>query len=37
MSEQAREVLDGLPLPGVAKPNIRPMRALGEMYAFEES
>jgi hypothetical protein len=31
------EMLDGLPLSGVAKPDIRPMRSLGEMHAFYES
>jgi hypothetical protein len=35
--KEVREVLDGLPLSGVAKPNIRPMRALGEMHAIYES
>jgi hypothetical protein len=35
--EEVREMLDGLPLSGVAKPNIRPMRALGEMHAFDQS
>ena len=35
--EEVREVLDGLPLSGVAEPNIRPMRSLGEMHAFYES
>ncbi len=34
--EEVREVLDGLPLSGVATPNIRRMRALGEMHAFHE-
>jgi hypothetical protein len=35
--EEVREVLDDLPLSGVAEPNIRPMRSLGEMHAFYES
>ena len=35
--EEVREVLDGLPLSGVVKPDIRPMRSLGEMHAFHES
>ena len=35
--EEVREVLDDLPLSGMAKPDIRPMRALGEMHAFYES
>jgi hypothetical protein len=34
--EEVREMLDGLPLSGVAKPNIRAMRALGEMHAFDQ-
>lgn len=33
--EEVREVLNGLPLSGVATPDIRPMRSLGEMHAFE--
>lgn len=33
--EEVREVLNGLPLSGVAEPDIRPMRSLGEMHAFE--
>lgn len=33
--EEVREVLEGLPLSGVATPDIRPMRSLGEMHAFE--
>jgi len=35
--EEVREVLNGLPLSGVATPDIRPMRSLGEMHAFYES
>ena len=35
--EEVREVLDGLPLSGVAKPKIRPMRSLGEMHALDET
>lgn len=35
--EEVREVLNGLPLSGVATPDIRPMRSLGEMHAFEGS
>jgi hypothetical protein len=35
--KEVREMLDDLPLSGVATPEIRPMRALGEMYAFYES
>jgi hypothetical protein len=35
--KEVREVLDGLPLSGVAQPDIRPMRSLGEMHAFYES
>lgn len=35
--EEVREVLNGLPLSGVAEPDIRPMRSLGEMHAFEGS
>ena len=34
--EEVREMLDGLPLSGVAKPDIRRMRALGEMHALDE-
>ena len=34
--EEVREVLDELPLSGVATPHIRPMRSLGEMHALEE-
>jgi hypothetical protein len=34
--EEVLEVLEGLPLSGVATPHIRPMRSLGEMHAFEE-
>ena len=34
--EEVREVLDELPLSGVTKPQIRPMRSLGEMHALEE-
>ena len=35
--EEVREVLDGLPLSGVAEPNIRRMQTLGEMRAFDQS
>jgi hypothetical protein len=35
--KEVREMLDDLPLSGVATPEIRPMRALGEMHAFYES
>jgi hypothetical protein len=35
--EEVRNMLDGLPLSGVATPHIRPMRALGEMRALEET
>jgi hypothetical protein len=34
--EEVREMLDGLPISGVAKPEIRAMRALGEMHAFDQ-
>ena len=35
--EEVREMLEGLPLSGVAKkPDIRRMRALGEMHALDE-
>jgi muconolactone delta-isomerase len=34
--EEVREILGGLPLSGVATPDIRPMRALGEMHAFDQ-
>ena len=34
--EEVREVLDELPLSGVAPPHIRPMGSLGEMHALEE-
>jgi muconolactone delta-isomerase len=33
--EEVREVLEGLPLSGVVKPEIKPMRTLGEMHAFD--
>jgi hypothetical protein len=35
--EEVREVLDGLPLSGVAEPNIRRMQTLVEMRAFDQS
>jgi Muconolactone delta-isomerase len=35
--KEVREVLDGLPLSGVATPDIRPMRSLGDIQAFYES
>jgi hypothetical protein len=35
--EEVREVLDSLPLSGVATPHIRRMRSLGEMHALEET
>jgi hypothetical protein len=36
--EEVRHILDGLPLSGVATPDIERMRELGEMHhAFEES
>ena len=34
--EEVREMLEGLPLSGVAKPDISRMRALGEMHALDE-
>ena len=34
--EEVREVLEGLPLSGVATPNIKRMEALGELHAFDE-
>src|SRR5215210_1156170 len=34
--EEVREMLDEMPLSGVAKPNIRRMQALGEMHAFDK-
>src|SRR5215213_5356947 len=34
--EEVRQVLEGLPLSGVATAEIRPMRALGELHALEE-
>jgi hypothetical protein len=34
--EEVREVLEGLPLSGVAMAEVRPMRALGELHALEE-
>src|SRR5215210_6783515 len=33
--EEVRQVLDGLPLSGVATAEVRPMRALGELHALE--
>src|ERR1044071_4645191 len=33
--EEVREVLEDLPLSGVVTPNIKPMRTLGEMRAFD--
>jgi hypothetical protein len=35
--EEVREVLEELPLSGVATPKVRRMRALGEMHALEGS
>jgi muconolactone delta-isomerase len=35
--EEVREMLGDLPLSGVATPEIKPMRSLGEMHAFYES
>ena len=35
--EEVREMLDELPLSGVAKPDIRRMQALGEMHAVDQS
>jgi hypothetical protein len=36
--EEVRHILDGLPLSGVATPDIKRMQALGEMHhAFEQS
>jgi muconolactone delta-isomerase len=34
--EEVCEVLEGLPLSGVAMAEVRPMRALGELHALEE-
>jgi muconolactone delta-isomerase len=34
--EEVRDLLEGLPLSGVATPNIRQMRSLGEMHAFDK-
>jgi hypothetical protein len=34
--EEVREMLDGLPLSGVVTPDIRHMRGLGEMHAFDK-
>jgi muconolactone delta-isomerase len=34
--EEVRQMLDGLPLSGVAKPDIRRMQALGEMHAVDQ-
>ena len=33
---EVREVLYGLPLSGVATPNIKRMQALGELHAFDK-
>jgi len=33
--EEVREMLDDLPLSGVAKPNIRRMQSLGEMRTLD--
>ena len=35
--DEVREMLDSLPLSGVASPDIRPMRSLREMHDFYES
>ncbi len=34
--EEVHEVLEGLPLSGVVKPDVRRMRALGELHALDE-
>ena len=34
--EDVREMLDGLPLSGAAKPDVKRMQALGEMHALDE-
>jgi muconolactone delta-isomerase len=34
--EEVREVLEDLPLSGVVTPNIKPMRSLGDMHAFDK-
>jgi muconolactone delta-isomerase len=34
--EEVRQVLEDLPLSGIVTPNIKPMRSLGEMHAFDE-
>jgi muconolactone delta-isomerase len=34
--EEVREVLEGLPLSGVATAEVRPMQTLGELHALEE-
>ena len=34
--QEVRDVLEGLPLSGVAETEIKRMRALGEMHAFDE-
>jgi len=34
--EEVRDLLEGLPLSGVATPDIKPMQALGEMKALDE-
>jgi muconolactone delta-isomerase len=34
--EEVREVLEGLPLSGVATAELRPMRPLGELHALKE-
>jgi hypothetical protein len=35
--EEVRQMLDGLPLSGAAKPDVKRMQALGEMPAFDQS
>ena len=35
--EEVRDVLEGLPLSGVATPNIKPLLALREMHALDNS
>jgi hypothetical protein len=34
--EEVREMLEGLPLSGVATAEVRPMGALGELHALEK-
>jgi muconolactone delta-isomerase len=34
--EEVRDLLEGLPLSGVATPNIKPMQPLGELHAFDK-